>query len=127
MSGLPRHASARSIVPEPSLTAKSGRPRGDRKGANEVAYTLRYHPGVAEDDLPDIPKNLRQRIARSIEERLTTSPEHYGVPLKGSLKGYWKLRVGDYRVVFRIVGSEVRILTVLHRQAVYEAVRTRLG
>lgn len=92
-----------------------------------MPYTLRYHPGVAEDDLPDIPANLRGRLARSIESRLTTSPEHYGTRLKGSLKGYWKLRVGDYRVVFKIVGSEVWILTILHRKAVYEAVRTRLG
>ncbi len=92
-----------------------------------MPYTLRYHPRVAEDDLPDIPINLRQRLARSIETRLTTSPERYGMPLKGSLKGYWKLRVGDYRVVFKIVGAEVWILTILHRKAVYEAVKTRLG
>lgn len=92
-----------------------------------MPYTLCYHPRVAEDDLPDIPLNLRQRIARSIEARLTTSPERYGIPLKGSLKGYWKLRVGDYRVVLKIVGSEIWILTILHRKRVYEVVKTRLG
>ena len=92
-----------------------------------MPYTLYYHPRVAEDDLPDIPVNLRQRLARSIETRLTTSPERYGMPLKGSLKGYWKLRVGDYRVVFKIVGSEVWILTILHRKAVYQAAMSRLG
>jgi len=92
-----------------------------------VPYTLRYHPSVPEDDLSEIPANLRQRLARSIESRLTSSPERYGTPLRGSLKGYWKLRVGDYRVVFKIVGSEVWILTILHRKAVDEAVITRLG
>ena len=92
-----------------------------------MPYILRYHPEVVEEDLPDIPVNLRQRLARSIEGRLTTSPERYGAPLKGSLKGYWKLRVGDYRVVFKIVGSEVWILTILHRREVYEAAMTRLG
>ena len=92
-----------------------------------MPYTLRYHPAVAEDDIPDIPANLRQRVARSLEARLTTSPARYGTPLKGSLKGYWKLRVGDYRVVFRIVGSEVWVLTILHRRAAYEALMTRLG
>lgn len=80
-----------------------------------MPYTLRYHPRVAEDDVPDIPTNLRQRLALAIETRLATSPERYGTPLKGSLKGYWKLRVGDYRVVFKIVGSEVWIMTILHR------------
>ena len=92
-----------------------------------MPYTLRYHPRVAEDDLPGIPKNLRARIAHSIEARLTTAPEQYWVPLRGSLKTYWKLRVGDYRVVFKIAGSEVWILTILHRKAVYESVMTRLG
>lgn len=56
-----------------------------------------------------------------------TSPERYGAPLRGSLKGYWKLRVGDYRVVFKVVGTEVWVLTILHRKEVYEAVTTRLG
>lgn len=92
-----------------------------------MPYTLRYHPGVARRDLPDIPTNVRERLARPIERRLTTSPERYGVPLRGSLKGYWKLRVGDYRVVFKIVGGEVWILTILHRKAVYEAAVSRLG
>jgi mRNA interferase RelE/StbE len=92
-----------------------------------LPYTLRYHPRVAEDDLPDVPANLHARIARSIEGRLTTEPLRYGVPLRGTLKGYWKLRVGDYRVVFKIAGQEVRVLTILHRRDLYEAVAARLG
>ncbi len=51
----------------------------------------------------------------------------YGVPLRGTLKGYWKLRVDDYRVVFKIAGQEVWVLTILHRREVYEAVAARLG
>jgi mRNA interferase RelE/StbE len=82
---------------------------------------------VAEDDVPEIPINLRGRIARAIDTRLTSEPMRYGVPLRGTLKGYWKLRVGDYRVVFRIGSREVSILAILHRREVYEAVRTRLG
>ena len=81
-----------------------------------MPYALRYHPRGAEEDLPEIPTNLRQRLARSIERRLTTAHGHYGLPLKGSLKRFWKLRVGDYRVVFKIAASEVWILTILHRK-----------
>jgi mRNA interferase RelE/StbE len=90
-----------------------------------VAYLLRYHPAVAAEDLPDIPRNLQKRVARAIETRLTDAPDRYGVPLRGSLKGYWKLRVGDYRVVFKVVAGEVWILTILHRKAVYEQVASR--
>ena len=82
---------------------------------------------MAEDDLPDIPANLHTRIARSIDGRLTSEPMRYGVPLRGTLKGYWKLRVGDYRVVFKVAGREVWILTILHRRDVYDAVVARLG
>ena len=92
-----------------------------------MAYTLRYHPRVAADDLPEIPSNVRGRIARAIEARLLTTPQQYGAPLKGSLKGYWKLRVGDYRVVFKIAGFKVWILTILHRKTVYQSGVTRLG
>ena len=85
-----------------------------------MAYVLRYHPKVVEDDLPNIPANMRERLSSSIKTRLTSAPERYGAPLRGSLRGYWKLRVGEYRAVFRVVGSEVRILAVLHRSRVYE-------
>jgi mRNA interferase RelE/StbE len=80
-----------------------------------VPYALRYHPRVAEDDIRDIPVNLHARIARSIDGRLTSEPTRYGVPLRGTLKGYWKLRVGDYRVVFKVAGQEVWILTITAR------------
>ena len=92
-----------------------------------MPYTLRYHPRVADDDVPEIPANLRQRIGCSIERRLTTAPGQYGVPLKSSLKGYWKLRGGDYRAVFKTTASAVWILTILHRKAVYEKAVARVG
>jgi mRNA interferase RelE/StbE len=83
-----------------------------------VPYTLRYHPRVAEDDLADIPVNLHARIARSIDGRPTSEPMRYGVPLRRTLKSYWKLRVGDYRVVFKVAGQEIWVLTILHRREV---------
>ena len=84
-----------------------------------MAYRLVYHHAVVEEDLPTIPPNIAARIARAIETRLTTHPEQYGAPLRGTLKGYWKLRVGDYRVVDRVVDEEVRILAIRHRKEVY--------
>ena len=90
-----------------------------------MAYVLRYHPKVIEDGLPNIPTNMRGRLSRSIRTRLTSAPERYGAPLRGSLRGYWKLRVGDYRAVFRVVGSEAWILAVLHRSRVDETAAKR--
>ena len=90
-----------------------------------MPYTLRYHPRVRDQDLKTIPAETRRRIARSIDARLTTAPERYGIPLRGSLRAYWKLRVGDYRVVFKIGSAEVMILAMLQRKHVYERASRR--
>ncbi len=86
-----------------------------------MAYRLRYHSAIAREDLPRIDRRMQERIRRAIEQRLTLQPTYYGEPLRHRLKGYWKLRVGDYRVIFQMAGDEVRILVVGHRRQVYEA------
>jgi mRNA interferase RelE/StbE len=91
-----------------------------------MTYRLVYHSAVPEEDLPEIPANMRARIARAIETRLTENPEQYGSPLRGTLKGYWKLRVGDYRVDYRVAEDEVRILAIRHRKKVYEYAPSRI-
>jgi len=92
-----------------------------------LAFTLLYHPEVSRADLLPIPMNVRKRIADALARRLPEAPERFGHPLRGTLKGYWKLRVGDYRVGFRIVAAEVWILAILHRRQVYEDVQRRVG
>ena len=91
-----------------------------------MPYHLAYHPEVRTKDIPSINQNLRDRISRAIETRLTTEPQRYGKPLRRTLKGYWKLRVGDYRVVFKVVKDEVWIFGIAHRREVYERVVRRL-
>jgi mRNA interferase RelE/StbE len=91
-----------------------------------MPYTLVYHPDVRTYDIPAINRNLRDRIARAIEDRLGTEPERYGAPLKRTLKGYWKLRVGDYRVIFKIVKREVWIYGIIHRREVYGRIEKRV-
>jgi mRNA interferase RelE/StbE len=86
---------------------------------------LRYHPDIKEKDLPLINKKLKDRIKNAVETRLVTAPHQYGEPLRKTLKGYWKLRVGDYRVVYKVVKNEIWILGIIHRKKVYEAVEKR--
>ncbi|MBM3471264.1 MAG: type II toxin-antitoxin system RelE/ParE family toxin [Armatimonadetes bacterium] len=88
-----------------------------------MTYRLLYHPAVARDDLAAISPEVRERIARAVETRLCTAPERYGVPLRGTLKGYWKLRVGDHRAIYRVVGDEIWILAIRHRRDMYGEVR----
>ncbi len=90
-----------------------------------MPYDLRYHPKVRDDDLPKIPAEMRRRIARAIETRLQTAPERFGAPLRGSLRDYWKLRVGDHRVVFARRGQTIWILAIVHRKDVYQRAERR--
>ena len=91
-----------------------------------MPFSLHYHPAVGEEDIPDIPRNLRRRIADAIEARLTLQPHQYGAPLRKTLKGYWKLRVGDYRVVYKLGKDDVLILAIRHRKTVYDDMLRRI-
>ena len=91
-----------------------------------MAFNLSYHPDVDKVDLPVIDEKNKTMIKRAIEERLATNPEVYGKPLQRTLKGYWKLRVGEYRVVFKILGNNIRIFGIIHRRRVYEIIGRRL-
>jgi len=91
-----------------------------------VAFTVKYHPDVKNIDLPMINVKMRERIRRAIESRLMTAPQEYGLPLRKNLGGYWKLRVGDYRVVFKIEGEVVYVLGIRHRKSVYEDMTGRI-
>lgn len=92
---------------------------------NRSPFTVRYYPQVREKDIPRLSKAVRRRIRKAIEERLATAPHEYGQPLRKTLKGYWKLRVGDYRVVYRIEGDSVLVLGICYRKMVYEEVTER--
>ena len=88
-----------------------------------MKFAIQYHEAVVKEDIPKLPKINRERIKKAIEEKLTNYPEQFGKPLRRSLKGYRKLRVGDYRVIFRIEKRIVKILIIQHRTIVYNTTR----
>ena len=49
---------------------------------------------------------------RVIEERLAVRPEVFGRPLRRTLKGYWKLRVSDYRIINKVINQTIRIFAI---------------
>lgn len=87
-----------------------------------MIFEIRYHPDVKIVDLPLIDAKMQKRIKTAIEMRLLIAPHQYGEPLRKTLKGSWKLRVGDYRVVFKILGHEIYVLGIVHRKKVYEKI-----
>jgi mRNA interferase RelE/StbE len=59
------------------------------------------------------------RILATIEEELVQHPASHPV-LKGRFAGLRKLRIGDYRVIYAILGDDVVILRIGHRGKVYK-------
>ncbi|HAV42443.1 TPA: type II toxin-antitoxin system RelE/ParE family toxin [bacterium] len=90
-----------------------------------MAYHPVYHPIVLKEDIPAISKNIHQRIKTAIEERLLKEPAKYGKPLRYSLKSLWTLRVGDYRVIYKIEDDNIIILKIGHRKEAYQKIMGR--
>jgi len=90
-----------------------------------VPYHLRYHPDVKAKDIPKLNRTIQKRVRIAIERRLLESPDKYSEPLRRTLKGYRKLRVGDYRIVLKIEGEEILILGICHRKDVYARMEWR--
>ncbi len=68
-----------------------------------------------------IPNHVRSRKISPAKE-IPLSLSHF----MKTLKGYWKLRVGDYRVIFKVVGNEVWIFAIINRKDVYSRIIKRI-
>ncbi len=87
-----------------------------------MPYSIVYHEDVVKRDIPKLSGGARPIIQRAIEEKLGLDPISFGKPLRYTLRGARRLRVGDYRIIYRIVEDkhQVLIITIGHRRDVYE-------
>lgn len=83
-----------------------------------MAYNIGYKKSV-ERDLKKLPKAEARRVLDQIEEELSEKADAHPV-LKGQFAGLRKLRIGAYRVIYAILGSEVIVLRIGHRKDVYK-------
>jgi mRNA interferase RelE/StbE len=84
-----------------------------------AAYSLRSKPSV-EKDLSSLPKALLTRILVRIEQLASDPFPHQAVKLQGAERLY-RLRVGDYRIVYEVdtQTATITIYYVRHRREVY--------
>ena len=71
--------------------------------------------GLAQKNLRALDRQVAQRILRFLHDRLAPldDPRGIGEALKGStLGGFWKYRVGDYRIIATIDDKAVTVLVV---------------
>jgi mRNA interferase RelE/StbE len=71
-------------------------------------------------DLKKIDRGWQKRIVEKIRNTLSTDP-YQGKRLVGTLSPYWRIRVGDYRIVYSIDDTTVTVEVILirHRKEVY--------
>jgi len=82
-------------------------------------FVIRYYASVKKE-LRDIPQSIRARVIQKIQA-LAHDPYPVGVvKLSGALQLY-RIRSGDYRIIYEINGSELLIVIVKigHRREVY--------
>lgn len=70
-------------------------------------------------DLKHIDPKRAARILSEIKEFLDQSPEA-GEPLSGEFKGLYKMRIGEYRVIYAKIDGTLLVLRIRHRSKVYE-------
>ncbi len=89
----------------------------------EITYTLLYHSKVVKDDIQKLNGKWKKQIKNAIEQKLSSAPLLYGAPLRKNLHGLYKLRVQDYRVIYRVIyrvdETTVQIIAIQHRREVY--------
>lgn len=93
-------------------------------------WVVQIHRLVLEKDLKKMDVSDQKLILLAVEKKLTIDPERFGKPLTGELKGYYRLRVADFRVIYSIEKNILRVFVVkvgIRRDSeVYEEMRSRL-
>jgi mRNA interferase RelE/StbE len=82
-----------------------------------LSFKIAFKKSVARD-LKKIEKNQADRILTKIENQLPEKAENFPT-LSGKFSGLRKFRVGDYRVIYSIIGDTALILRISHRREVY--------
>lgn len=82
-----------------------------------MTYQISYEKEALRE-LDELESSVSRRILDKIE-KMSEEPSSCDVKkLKGS--DYYRLRVGDYRVIFVFEGNIIKVLKVGHRQQIYD-------
>jgi len=74
----------------------------------------------AERDLKRLPKEVFDRLIPHLET-LSENPKPSGCRKISGAKSDWRIRIGDYRVVYEVSEEEnaVKVMRIRHRKDVY--------
>jgi mRNA interferase RelE/StbE len=90
-----------------------------------LAARIEYKASVGKD-LQKLGRTAAERVLRKVERALV-SEGHQGEPLTGELSGLYRLRVGDYRVIYVRTDEGYLVLRIGHRREVYRRGPPEIG
>jgi len=79
---------------------------------------IEYRASIRKD-LKQVDKPQRERILDKLELILSKDP-YAGEKMKGKLDGIYKLRIGDYRVMYRFIPGKIEVVRIRRRGHVYD-------
>lgn len=85
-------------------------------------WTIRFSK-PADKELARLDPHARKRILRTLHAiSALHDPRGRGKALTGNLAGFWRYRIGDYRLICQLVDAELLILVVStdHRSSIYD-------
>lgn len=87
-----------------------------------MSYHVDYRPS-ARREVGRLPRRARHRV-RAVADALSANPRPSGALwMWGDWEGYWRLVVGEYRIVY-VVDDRIERVTIVrigHRSDVYES------
>jgi mRNA interferase RelE/StbE len=88
-----------------------------------LAWRIEYEDRAVKA-LDRLDPHNREQIIRYLDTKVLSAqnPRQFGKALQGSMKGLWRYRVGDYRIVCQIRDDRLIVLVVAvgHRRLVYQ-------
>ena len=84
-----------------------------------MAYRIEFKPSAAKE-FSQLPKNIQKRITAKVNT-LADNPRPRGVEKLEGRENRYRIRVGDYRVIYEIHDEVLLVLVVRigHRREVY--------
>jgi len=73
-----------------------------------------------------LPVKIKSEIAKMLEEEIARNPL-LGKPLQGPLKGLRSQRIGNLRIIYKIIKNELTIMVINleHRKQVYRIKKSK--
>jgi mRNA interferase RelE/StbE len=85
-------------------------------------YSLRILDGATRE-LAALDRQVASRIVRRVQWLAENIEAIKPLPLSGDLSNFYKLRVGDYRVIYEILSTEQTLVihAIGHRREIYRS------